>query len=74
MNEFKIGERSFERYLQEIRNLLADCYSSKELRFDKQSKIYYISDIVSTQLKSTDVLPLMFMLLGSRAFVKKEVK
>ena len=74
MNEFKIGERSFERYLQEIRNLLADCYSSKELCFDRQSKTYYISDLVRTQLKGTDILPLLSMLPGSRAFVKKEVK
>ena len=31
MNEFEIVEHTFERYLQEIRSLLADCYSAKEL-------------------------------------------
>lgn len=74
MNEFKIGERTFERYLQEIRSLLADCYSAKELCFDSHSKTYYISDIIKTQLKGTDILPLMLMLLGSHAFLKNEVK
>ena len=74
INEFKIGERTFERYLQEIRSLLADCYSAKELCFDSHSKTYYISDIVKTQLKGTDILPLMLMLLGSHTFLKSEVK
>ena len=74
MNEFKIGERTFERYLQEIRNSLADCYSAKELCFDSHSKTYYISEIVNIQLKGTDVLPLMLMLLGSHTFLKSEVK
>lgn len=74
MNEFKIGERTFERYLQEIRSLLADCYSAKELCFDSRSKTYYISDIIKTRLKGTDILPLMLILLGSQAFLKSELK
>ena len=44
MNEFEIVERTFERYLQEIRSLLADCYSAKELCFDR-----HISNIIKTQ-------------------------
>lgn len=53
---------------------MADCYSAKELCFDSHSKTYYISDIVKTQLKGTDILPLMLMLLGSHTFLKSEVK
>ena len=72
VNEFKIGGRSFERDIQEIRTLLIECCAPLELCYDRQTKKYFMEGIFKTRLREHDVLPLIFLLMGSRAFVRTE--
>ena len=73
MNEFKIGERSFERDVQEIRTLLVECYAPLELCYDRLTKKYFMSGIFKPRLREYDLLPLIFLLIGSRALMRREM-
>lgn len=73
MNEFKIGERSFERDIQEVRTLLIECYAPLEVCYDRSTKKYFMNGIFKPRLREHDVLPLIFLLVGSRAFMRNEM-
>lgn len=72
--EFQITERSFARDIQCIRRVLSEIHLPIELRLDRLSGCYYLSDTCLSYLNGMDVLVLIRMLLGTRALRKDEMK
>lgn len=71
--EFGVNGRSFDRDILEIRNLLAEVHAINELRYDGDANVYYLTGIEKNNLRGSDVLPLIFLLMGSRSFTKVEI-
>ena len=74
-NDHKVTERSIERDLQHIRNLLSEEGTGIELVFDKIADTYYLSGNDSHRLMSIEeVLLLAEILISSRCLRKDEMK
>lgn len=71
--EFRITERSFARDIRDIRYVLDEMHIPIELRFNKQTDAYYLSDIGRSYLNGMDALVFVKLLLGSRALRHDEM-
>lgn len=68
MDEFSIGRRSFDRYIQSVRLMLSEIYAPHELRYDAANNEYYLTGLRKARLRGMNVLPLVFLLMESRSF------
>ena len=80
MNEFSLGRRSFDRYIQSVRLMLSDVYSPNELCYDAKNNEYYLTGLTQTKLHGTKILPLILLIfdfdvfsLSDRAEVLREL-
>lgn len=74
-NDHKVTERSIERDLQHIRNLLSEECVGSEVLFDKIADTYYLNGNSSHRLMSMEeVLLLAEILISSRCLRKDEMK
>ena len=71
--EFGINARSFDRDVLEIRTLLAEVHAPHELCYDNHANVYYLTDVENISLNGNIVLPLIFLVMGSRSFAKSEI-
>lgn len=68
MDEFSVGRRSFDRYIESVRLMLSETFAPHELLYDAIDRSYYLSGIVSERLRGINILPLLLLLFESRAF------
>lgn len=71
--EYGISERSFDRDIEDIRNFLADNFSSKEIVFDKTSNLYFMTKTARKELSEVEFAAILVVLLGSKALRKDEM-
>ena len=80
MNEFSLGRRSFDRYIQSVRLMLSDVYAPHELCYDAKNNEYYLTGLTQNKLHGTKILPLIFLMfefeifsLGDRTEILREL-
>ena len=72
MDEFSVGRRSFDRYIESVRLMLSETFAPHELLYDATDRSYYLSGIVTERLRGMNVLPLLLLLFESEAFGKND--
>lgn len=65
--EHNINERSTDRDIEDIRIFLSETYSYRELNYDKNKKVYYLTNCSKNSLSSVEVVTLLKILINSRA-------
>lgn len=73
MDEFSIGRRSFDRYIESVRLMLSETFAPHELLYDAADRSYYLSGIVNEKLRGMNVLPLFLLLFESGIFGENDV-
>ncbi len=73
IEEYKINSRTFDRDINDIRNVLSELHEQDELIYDRNDKCYYLSRGGQQDFAGTDVMALLKVLLGSRAFCHDEM-
>ena len=71
--EHNITQRSFDRDVEDIRIFLSEIYTSNELIFNKEHKAYHLTGCHQINVSGVEILALLKMLMGSRAFRKDEI-
>lgn len=67
MQEFGVGRRSFDRYIQAVRLMLSDVYSPNELCYDAKNNEYYLSGLTQSKLHGIKILPLVILMFESES-------
>lgn len=73
MDEFSVGRRSFDRYIESVRLMLSETFAPHELLYDAADRSYYLSGIVNEKLRGMNVLPLFLLLFESGAFGENDI-
>ena len=73
MDEFSVGRRSFDRYIESVRLMLSETFAPHELLYDATDRSYYLSGIKNEKLRGMNILPLMLLLFESHAFGESDV-
>lgn len=73
MDEFSVGRRSFDRYIEAVRLMLSETFAPHELLYDAADHSYYLSGEKSEKLRGMNVLPLLLLLFESRAFGESDI-
>lgn len=73
MDEFSVGRRSFDRYIESVRLMLSETFAPHELLYDAADRSYYLSGIKNEKLRGMNILPLMLLLFESHAFGESDV-
>ena len=71
--EYKVNERSIARDFRTIRTMLSDLHEDDALLFDRSDKCYYLSYGGQGAFSSMDIMALLKVLIGSRAFRQDEL-
>lgn len=73
MDEFSVGRRSFDRYIESVRLMLSETFAPHELLYDATDHSYYLSGIKKEKLRGMNILPLMLLLFESHAFGESDI-
>ena len=73
MDEFSVGRRSFDRYIEAVRLMLSETFAPHELLYDAADHSYYLSGEKSEKLRGMNVLPLLLLLFDSKAFGESDI-
>lgn len=76
-NNYGVNERTFDRDIEAVRNILAEIHSSAEVLFDKLENHYYMknwSEHESRGLSAIEAIIVLKTLLSSRALRKDEMQ
>ena len=73
IEEYKINGRTFDRDIRDIRYMLSELHERDELIYDRNDKCYYLSCGGQQDFTGMDVMALLKVLLGSRAFCHAEM-
>lgn len=71
--EYGVNERSIARDFRTIRTMLSDLHEDDALLFDRSDKCYYLSYGGQGAFSSRDIMALLKVLIGSRAFRQDEL-
>lgn len=67
MEEFSVGRRSFDRYIEAVRVMLSETFAPHELCYDPTGNEYYLTGLKQAQLRGVHALPLVLLLFESHA-------
>lgn len=76
VEEHHINDRTFERDIENIRNILAEVHSSAEIKFDKTENFYYMQGIhlhENNGLSAVEAVAVLKVLLPAKALRKDEM-
>lgn len=76
VEEHHINDRTFERDIENIRNILAEVHSAAEIKFDKTENFYYMQGIhlhENNGLSAVEAVTLLKVLLPAKALRKDEM-
>lgn len=73
MDEFSVGRRSFDRYIETIRLMLSETFAPHELLYDAADCSYYLSGEKREKLRGVNVLPIVLLLFGSRVLGESDI-
>lgn len=73
MDEFSVGRRSFDRYIETIRLMLSETFAPHELLYDASDHSYYLSGEKREKLRGVNVLPIVLLLFGSRVLGESDI-
>lgn len=76
VEEHNINDRTFERDIENIRNILAEVHSAAEIKFDKTENFYYMQWIhlhENNGLSAVEAVTVLKVLLPSKALRKDEM-
>ena len=76
VEEHNINDRTFERDIENIRNILAEVHSAAEIKFDKTENFYYMQGIhlhENNGLSAIEAVTVLKVLLSSKALRKDEM-
>ena len=76
VEEHHINDRTFERDIENIRNILAEVHSAAEIKFDKTENFYYMQGIhlhENNGLSAVEAVTVLKVLLPSKALRKDEM-
>lgn len=73
MDEFSVGRRSFDRYIETIRLMLSETFAPHELLYDAADCSYYLSGEKRERLRGVNVLPIVLLLFGSRVLGESDI-
>ncbi len=62
-----ISERSVDRDIEDLRNILSELHSDSEIVYDKSENVYYMTRIHDYETNSTEVITILKILLGTRS-------
>ena len=71
--EYGVNERSIARDFRTIRTMLSDLHEDDALLFDRSDKCYYLSYGGQGAFSGMDIMALLKVLIGSRAFRQDEL-
>ena len=72
--EHGITERTFDRDIEDIRIFLSEIYTSKELIFDRERKVYHLTGCYEIEISVVEICAIIKILISSRAFNDEEMK
>ena len=73
IEEYSIGKRTFDRYIGLLRMTLSEIYSPYRLCYDAAENSYYLKGINKAKLRGMELLPVLYLLFGSHALVRKDI-
>jgi len=73
IEEYSIGKRTFDRYIETLRMVLSDIFSPYSLTYDVNDNSYYLTGLTITRLQGMELLPILHLVFGSRALVKEDI-
>ena len=76
VEEYHINDRTFERDIENIRNMLAEVHSSAEIKFDKAENHYYMRGVhlhENNGLSAVEAVTVLKVLFQSKALRKDEM-
>lgn len=71
--EHNINERTFERDIAEVRNFLDEIFSQREVSYDKQNGVYFLSGRITKPLDKMEAIAIVKTLLESGTLIKEEM-
>lgn len=76
-NSYRVNGRTFDRDIEDIRNVLAEIHSGSEINFNKSENCYYMTEWNSRGgkgLTAVEAITMFKILLASQALRKDEMK
>ncbi|MCI9164297.1 MAG: hypothetical protein HFG59_13810 [Lachnospiraceae bacterium] len=72
--EMEVEPRTFDRYIEGIRNFLSECYTGQEILFDRRDRSYFMTGATRKSLTGVEYTAIVTVLKGSMAFGKEETE
>lgn len=73
MEEFSIGKRTFDRYIEILRLALSEAFVPSELRYDPADNSYYLTGLEKPKLHGMELLPIIYLIFDSGVFIKGDI-